>query len=199
MRTRTTVTGLLAAVLLLAACGDDPTSSTAESPSSSASARQATFTQQDVDFAAGMHAHHEQAVEMAEMVLAADPTPEVADLAERIKAAQTPEITELEEILELMGEEPGSSTGHGSAHGADTPMHSGMMTDEQMQALDGADGIEACRQFLTLMQEHHAGAIASAEEQLEKGSYPPLLEMAESIRSSQAAEITEMQQLLAQL
>jgi uncharacterized protein (DUF305 family) len=203
MRTRTmTVAGVLAAALLLAACGDDSLSTGAagDSPSSpTTTASQATFSQQDRDFAAGMRAHHAQAVDMAEMVLASSTTPDVAALAERIRTAQSPEIAELDAILAEMGEVPAGSSGHGSTHDADMPMHAGMMTDEQMQMLDGADGVEACRQFLTLMQEHHDGAIASADKQLADGSHPPLLEMARDIRDSQAAEITEMQQLLSQL
>lgn len=203
MRTRTTtVTALFAsAALLLAACGDNSSSTgaTGDSPNNGSTASQASFNQQDKDFAAGMRAHHAQAVEMAEMVLAANPTPEVADLAERIKTAQGPEIAELDRMLEQMGVEAASSSGHGSSHGADMPMHSGMMTDEQMKMLDSADGVEACRQFLTLMQEHHAGAIDSAEQQLADGSHAPLMEMAEDIRDSQTAEITEMQQMLSKL
>jgi uncharacterized protein (DUF305 family) len=206
MRTRTmTVVGVLAAALLLSACGDDSPSTGAagDSPSSpTTTASQATFSQQDRDFAAGMRAHHAQAVDMAEMVLASSPTPDVATLAERIRTAQSPEIAELDAILAEMGEVPAGSSGHGSTHDADMPMHAGMMTDEQMQMLDGADGadgVEACRQFLTLMQEHHDGAIASADKQLADGSHPPLLKMARDIRDSQAAEITEMQQLLSQL
>lgn len=203
MPTRTTtVTAMFAAAaLLLAACGDDSSSTgaTGDSPNSRTTASQAEFNQQDKDFAAGMRAHHAQAIEMAEMVLAANPTPEVADLAERIKTAQSPEIAELDRMLEQMGEEPGSSSGPGSAHGADMPMHSGMMTDEQMMMLDGADGVEACREFLTLMQEHHAGAIDSAGQQLADGSHAPLMEMAKDIHDSQTAEITEMQQMLSKL
>lgn len=202
MRTRTTTATAVfaAAALLLAACGDDSSSTgaTGDSPNGT-TASQASFNQQDKDFAAGMRAHHAQAVEMAEMVLAANPTPEVADLAERIKTAQGPEITELDRMLEQMDVEAASSSGHGSTHGADMPMHNGMMTDEQMMMLDSADGVEACRQFLTLMQEHHAGAIDSAEKQLADGRHPPLMEMAEDIRDSQTAEITEMQRMLSKL
>lgn len=93
----------------------------------------------------GFHRRVGAAVEMAEMVLAANPTPEVADLAERIKTTQTPKIVELDRMRQQMGMEAATSSGHGSSDDADIPMHSGMMTDEQMKMLDSADGVEACR------------------------------------------------------
>jgi uncharacterized protein (DUF305 family) len=202
MRTRLLpLAGLLAGVLTVTACGSsaDDTTAGGAGDSAGSTATQAAFNEQDEQFAAGMRAHHAQAVEMADMVLTSGPTPEVADLAERIKAAQTPEIEELDVILADMGVEPGHSGGHGSAHGADMPVHEGMMTDEQMRQLEEADGTEAERLFLQLMTEHHEGALTSAERQLAEGEHPRLREIAQAILDSQSAEIAEMQQLLTQL
>lgn len=58
----------------------------------------------DVTFLTGMRPHHEQAVEMSEIVLAADPSAEVAAVARQIKDAQSPEIEQMVQMLEALGE-----------------------------------------------------------------------------------------------
>jgi uncharacterized protein (DUF305 family) len=202
MRTRLLpVAGLLAGVLTVTSCGssDDTAASGAAGETRSGTATQAAFNEQDEQFAAGMREHHAQAVEMADVVLASDPTPDVADLTERIKAAQTPEIEELDAILEEMGVEAHPYGGHGSAHSSGTAMHEGMMTDEQMQQLQDADGTEAQRLFLEMMTAHHEGALISAERQLAEGEHDQLREIAQAILDTQRAEIDEMEQLLAEL
>lgn len=204
MRTRTTaVAGLLAGVLVLAACGDEDTQSTAGAgsagPSASASADTgADYNDADVSFVSGMVPHHMQAVEMADIVLADQPSPEVAAIAQEIKAAQQPEIDELNGLLDHFGVEADSSGGHGG-HGGGAPMHGGMMTDEEMAAFETATGTESERMFLTQMIAHHKGAIEASDAELEDGVHEPALQLAESIRDTQAAEVTRMEQLLTQL
>lgn len=206
MRNRTIVlAGLLAGALLLTACGDDSDSTTsstagAAGPSSAQSA-DADFNDADVTFVTGMKPHHAQAVEMSDMILDADPTPEVAALAERIKAAQTPEIAELDEMIEHFGVDDAGGGGHGGHGGGsgEPADHAGMMSDEQMAELDTATGAEASRLWLTMMIEHHRGAIEAAETELADGTYQPALDLAERIKADQAEEIAEMEQLLAQL
>jgi len=199
--------GVLAGILLLAACGGGSTDTTSTPTtgsgggSSSSDAENADFNDADVAFASGMTPHHAQAVEMSEMVLDSNPSPEVAALAERIKAAQDPEIAELNEMLDHFGVEKDSSGGH-SAHGGgdgEAVMHGGMMTDAQMQDLMAASGADAERMFLTSMIAHHEGAIEAAETQLAEGTYAPALDLAERIKADQAAEIAEMEQLLTQI
>ncbi len=204
MRTRTrsfALAGLLAGALVLTACGgsDDPTVAGTGTGDSSSSASQAEFNDADVNFVSGMVPHHRQAVEMADMILEKDPSEPVRALAERIKAAQQPEIEQLNEMLETFGEE--SASGGQGGHGGDSSasMHAGMMTDEQMQELMDASGPDAERMFLTLMIEHHQGAIDAAETQIADGEHQPAIELATTIRDDQKAEIAEMEQLLTQL
>ena len=73
----------------------------------------------------------------------------------------------------------------------------GMMSDTQMQQLTDATGADFDRLFLQLMIMHHQGAIEMADTEIAQGSNPAALALAESIKTSQTAEITEMQQLLA--
>ena len=85
-----TASALLASPLVLTACGNganDTASSTASGGSSSA-AETAKGNDADIEFLSGMKPHHQQAVEMSEMVLAANPPAQVAAIAQQIKAAQ---------------------------------------------------------------------------------------------------------------
>ena len=184
-----------ASLVLLAACGEDDSSTTgaaggdpSASPPNSSSA--ADFNDADIAFVAGMKPHHEQAVEMADMVLAAHPSAEVARLAKQIKGAQAPEIEQLDAMLRTFGADGGHN-----AHSA----HGGMMTGAEMQALDAADGAEASRLFLEMMIEHHQGAIDAAKTELEKGKHAPAKTLAENIAATQAEEIETMRKLLADL
>lgn len=203
MRTTTrtmTLAGLLAGVLTLTACGggDDPTVATGGDSSTTAS--QADFNQADVAFVSGMVPHHSQAVQMADMILAKDPSDPVRALAEKIKAAQQPEIEQLNGMLEAFGEEP-SGGGHGGGHGGGSMAkeHGGMMSEAEMQALMDASGVQAERLFLTLMIAHHKGAIEASETEIADGEYQDAVDLAAVIRDDQRVEIAEMEQLLTRL
>jgi uncharacterized protein (DUF305 family) len=194
---------VLTGALVLAACGggDDTTTSgpsagtTMEHRSSTPSAGvNARGNQADVDFLTGMKPHHEQAVEMSDMVLATDPPAPVAALAEQVKAAQAPEIEQMDQMLEDLGAAGGEN------HMGDGMMeHGGMMSDADMAELMDATGTDAARMYLEGMIEHHEGAVDAAEAQVANGEYAPAVELAEKIAKDQAAEITKMEGLLASL
>jgi uncharacterized protein (DUF305 family) len=50
--------------------------------------------------------------------------------------------------------------------------------------------------FLTMMIEHHKGAIEMATTEKDKGEYGPATSMSDGIITAQTAEITEMNKLL---
>jgi uncharacterized protein (DUF305 family) len=191
----------LAGALVLTACGggDDTATSgsggmdhgSSSTPSAGASVS-ALGNDADVAFLTGMKPHHEQAVEMSDMVLAADPPAPVAELAEQVKAAQAPEIEQMDQMLADLGADA-ESGGH-SAGG-----HGGMMSNADMEMLMDATGPDAARMYLEGMIEHHKGAIDAAETEIADGKYPPAVELAELIAKDQAAEITKMEGLLASL
>jgi uncharacterized protein (DUF305 family) len=137
----------------------------------------------DVMFASMMIVHHRQAVEMSALILDKDGVdPRVTDLAERIQAAQQPEIEQLQRWLDDWG--VAADDGAGMDHG------DGMMTDDDLAALDAARGPEASRLFLEQMIAHHEGAIEMAQEQIA---------LARAIVEAQGAEIAEMTGILATL
>jgi uncharacterized protein (DUF305 family) len=151
---------------------------------------EAAHNDSDVDFAQGMIPHHEQAVEMASMAATQAESSEVKELAQRIEAAQAPEIEELRSWLEAWGEdEDMGDMDHGS----------GMMSEDDMGELEAASGAEFDRMFLEMMIQHHEGAIEMAEAEIDDGQFPDAVEMAETIKSTQQDEIDEMEALLDQL
>ena len=145
----------------------------------------------DMQFTMMMIPHHEQAVEMADMILAKDGIDErVITLAEQIKAAQGPEIELMESWLDDWG------TPMGDMDGMD---HGGMMSDTDMQALEDATGAEASRLFLEQMIVHHEGAIEMAQSEVDNGQNADVISLAEDIIASQTTEITTMEDILATL
>lgn len=191
-------TGALAAIavaglLVLAGCttttdmnGMDHDASPAPSDTS--------FNAADEMFLVGMIPHHEQALEMAELVLAKDGVDErVVELALRIQAAQQPEIDLMTSWLEDWGLDTDLGGMDGMDHGSD-----GMMSDQDMAALEAAPGPEASELFLTQMIQHHAGAIVMAQQELDNGRDRDVLDLAQQIIDAQTAEIAEMEQLLTQ-
>ena len=211
-RTRTAALALAAAApFLLVACGDDSGESAADIPES------ADFNAADVEFATQMIPHHAQALEMVEMAEGRDLSPEVADLVERIGAAQAPEIEQMAAWLEEWDQPVPETDGmgmdmdhgdmdhgdmdHGSDDGMDDGMDMdgdmpGMMSDAEMDDLDAAAGDAFERMWLAMMIEHHEGAIEMAQTELEDGEDTDALDLAQSIADSQAAEVEEMQALL---
>ncbi len=195
-----TASALLASALVLAACGNggsDTAGSTGSTGNggSSAAAETAQGNDADIAFLTGMTPHHEQAVEMSEMVLAADPPADVAAIATQIKDAQSPEIKQMKTMLADLGEEA-DGMAHGGGHGGGMAGHGGMMSDSDMDALMDATGADAARLYLEGMVKHHQGAIEASDTEIADGQYEPAVELAETIKVAQAAEITEMRALL---
>ena len=180
----TVVSALLGTVLACAACASGagtPSPPTGPAPAISAeeyedlylarldSARM-RFTDADVAFMTNMIHHHAQAIEMAELVPGRAAHPQMPTLAGRIINAQNDEIATMRRWLEerglplpLTAAEMAShaAMGHGAAHPADMP---GMATPEQMAALRASRGAEFDRLFLTLMIDHHEGAVTMVKE-----------------------------------
>ncbi|MFI7408414.1 DUF305 domain-containing protein [Streptomyces sp. NPDC049627] len=194
------------AALVLAACGgdngSDSGSAAKESATSSADAgagaTAGAHNDQDVSFAQGMIPHHQQALEMAEMAADRASSAQVKDLAARIRKAQDPEIQTMSGWLKTWGEDvPASMPGmdHSGGHSGGSGM-AGMMDKKDMDELMKASGKDFDTMFLTMMVEHHEGAVEMATTEKEKGQYGPATELADAVITAQTAEIKEMNQLL---
>lgn len=217
-------------LLALTACGDSgtdqstaTTSSAAVNTSANAENGTAERNAADIAFANGMIPHHRQAIEMSDILLAKQGIdPRVVDLAQQIKAAQGPEIEQLEAWLAEWGQAPAatptpgtdmpgmdmtesmpmpeapSSTGMAMPGMEGEPME-GMMSAQDMQALEAAQGVDAAKLFLTQMIEHHKGAVTMAQTEIDTGQNTAANQMAQTIIDTQQQEIDTMEQILSTL
>ncbi len=153
----------------------------------------------DVAFMQMMIPHHAQAIDMAELAPERAASDVVRRLAERIKAAQGPEILSMAAWLadrNLAVPKAGddmSDFDHGQ-HGH----HSltGMLSEAQMKRLAAARGTEFDRRFLKGMIQHHRGAIAMANDANPEVSDVLVSELVADVNASQSAEINRMRDLL---
>jgi uncharacterized protein (DUF305 family) len=198
---RTTLTGACALAVLAIATGCSSSNDSGHPPSSSTATSATTpapaaHNDADVTFAQHMIPHHTQAVEMSDTLLTKQGIdPRVTALANQIKAAQGPEIQQMQGWLTQWGapsKPPMSGNG-------DMPGMSGMMSEQDMTALKDAQGADATKLYLTQMIAHHQGAITMAQGEIKDGQYPPAVEMAHAIVTSQQQEIDTMNGMLASI
>ncbi|MEV1054248.1 DUF305 domain-containing protein [Streptomyces sp. NPDC049887] len=142
----------------------------------------------DVAYVRMMIVHHAQALEMTALVPERAAGTPVKRLADRIRAAQEPEIGAMRGWLRTHAE--GETTdGHGAHdHGA----MPGMATEEQLARLRAADGRAFDELFLKLMITHHQGALTMGASVLSEGSNVQVEEMANDVIAQQTAEINRM-------
>ena len=236
MWTRTLLTGgaALAALVIAAGCSNSgseqqaaqTTTATTAAAGATTSPSGEAHNQADVMFAQHMIPHHQQAIEMSDIVLGKQGIDKrVTDLANQIKAAQGPEIEKMQGWLKEWGIPqmpmqsgmpghgdmpmgPGNMPGQDGTSGTSAASPSGvpgmpgmsgmagMMSEEDMQALQNAQGVEASKLFLTQMITHHEGAITMAQNEIKNGQYPATVELARSIVTSQQKEIDTMKGIL---
>lgn len=171
---------VVGAALLLAACGGD------DSGGQDAAGGGETYNEADISFLQDMIAHHEQAIEMAEMVEGATDRPELIELAGNVIESQTAEIDQIRGMLEEAGEDPdmdmdmdmGGSTG---------------MSAEEMEELSTLEGEEFDDMFSEMMIRHHSEAISMANDVLEEGEHDDVAALAQGIIDEQQAEIDQLE------
>lgn len=216
-RTITIAALTLSTGLVLAACSDtadnetpattapattvEATETTTATPTTSVEEISGEHDQSDIMFAQMMIPHHEQAVDMSEMLLGKDNIPaEITDFVQGVINAQGPEIDRMNAMLETWGAQPAAMMDmEGMHHGGMNGGMSGMMSAADLAALEAAEGTEAARLYLEQMTAHHEGAVDMAREQVAEGENPQAITLAEQVIEDQEAEITEMAQLLENL
>jgi uncharacterized protein (DUF305 family) len=186
-------------------------------------AARSRFVQADVDFMTGMIHHHAQAIEMARLAPGNEASATVGVLAARIINAQVDEIRIMQRWLgdrnlptpdvdfasgRMAGE--ADTGGHGHAghggHGAhlghgDDAMP-GMISPERMAELAEARGTDFDRLFLTLMIEHHRGAVTMVHELFDSDGAAQddeVFRFASDVQVDQLTEVARMEQMLSAL
>lgn len=213
------VAAALAVLLTLTACNSSgnragsTTTSASSSRGSTLPSGAPAHNDADVAFAHDMIPHHQQAIQMSNIILGKEGIdPRVIQLANQIKAAQGPEIQQMQAWLAQWGQ-PTMPTIPSANMTAEHPMPEmanqsgmppmgetgGMMSEQDMQALQNAQGVDASKLFLTQMIKHHQGAITMAQKEIKSGHYQPATALAQSIVTSQQQEINTMQSILGSL
>ena len=156
----------------------------------------------DVGFARDMAVHHQQAVLMSELLRERGRDAELKAIAVDMVLTQTNQVGQMQGWLALWGEpfatdEPpmrwmGGSHAH---HAADAPM-TGMATQEQLNSLEGASGVDAERTYLELMIPHHQGGVEMAQHAVDHASLPAVRELAQSMLQAQTTELETLQKFL---
>jgi len=122
----------------------------------------ANYTDADVKFMQGMIHHHNQALLMVTMIPTHTKTPQLIAMGQKIQLSQSGEIQSMKQWLTARKQEVPMIHADGSAmtgHGDMAPMP-GMLTPDQMKALDAARDARFDELFLTGMIQHHKGALS---------------------------------------
>ncbi len=200
LRSRATCVASLLLAAATAACAGAPAQGLHATPPGLG---RLPYTDADVDFMAGMIPHHAQAVVMAGWAPSHGARADVAVLCERIVVAQRDEIAMMQTWLGDRGQSvpDASSTRHrmkmnGVEHDMLMP---GMLTDEEMAALDRARGPEFDRLFLVGMIKHHQGAIDMVDVLFKAygaAQDETVFRFASDVYADQSTEIDRMNKML---
>lgn len=142
----------------------------------------------DVAFAQGMIAHHEGAVDMAEVQLKYGKDEDMRKLATDIIAAQEAEIKQMENWLEANPDTEEQDYTKGMHKAYFDSMNS--FHEHMMQGVLSEDADMA---FAKGMLPHHQGAVAMAEVQIKYGKDKQMRKLAQDIIDAQKSEIDLMQ------
>ena len=155
------------------------------------------FTEADVRFMQGMISHHAQALEMTVLVEGRSNRDVMRLLSERIELSQEDEIDMMQGWLRDRGLVVTAQDAHLAPGFRLMP---GMLTSEELEQMEQADGFEFDSLFLELMIMHHAGALTMVDNLLDQqGSAQDsvLFAFTSDIISDQSSEIDRMNAMLA--
>ena len=154
------------------------------------------FTAADVMFMQGMISHHAQALEMTVLVETRSNREAMELMAERITLSQEDEIAMMQGWLRDRDLVVPDLETH---HAPDFELMPGMLTAEELEQLEQADGFEFDTLFLELMIKHHAGAVTMVDNLLDQpGSAQDsvLFAFTSDVTSDQSSEIDRMDAML---
>jgi uncharacterized protein (DUF305 family) len=143
-----------------------------------------------------MIAHHAQAIFMSRMAAGHHADPRVLKLATKIDQSQVAEIRIMQEWLTRNGQAAPDTSSWRSMH------MPGMLTMAQLDSLDATTGGTFDRTYLTLMIQHHEGALQMVKDLLATPGTAQDVDVsvfANDVVSVQTAEIGAMRRMLSQL
>lgn len=128
--------------------------------------------------------HHRGAVEMSRIVLAENPTAEVAKMAQMTIDMQGKEITDLEKLV---------ATGNPDPASAELYRPAAMQMHRAMMAATGANISET---YLRKMLAHHQGAVAMSDVALANGATGAVRAQIEKTKATQQKEVAMVEAML---
>jgi uncharacterized protein (DUF305 family) len=155
----------------------------------------------------GMIMHHAQAVEMTALIESHTENKDLSSLGARISRSQSDEIKFMKRWLASRGQPISDAThdmhhknmSHENMSHESMALMPGMLTSEQMEALEKAKGEEFDYLFLKGMIQHHGGALTMVKDLFDTagaGQDAELFNFATDVDSGQRAEIRIMQNML---
>lgn len=143
----------------------------------------------DLEFIDTMVEHHLGAIEMSRLALQKSQNEELKNFAQTIIDDQQKETDEMKVWREqwFTGKPPAKNM---QLPGMADSMK--MMTGDGMKKLEAASGREFDKLFLTMMIEHHKGAVSMAKDAQKRAEHAELKTFAGQIIKAQEAEIKKM-------
>lgn len=174
-------------------------------PPAATDARGRGYVDADVRFMQGMIGHHAQAVVMARWANTHNARSDVKVLAARVDISQRDEIAIMQRWLrdrrQQVPDVEHALAGHDMKHHGDSLMP-GMLSAGQMAQLDSARGPDFDRLFLTLMIQHHQGALTMVKQLFAApgaAQHSSVFRLASDVESDQTTEIDRMNRILRSL
>ncbi|WP_353826893.1 DUF305 domain-containing protein [Agromyces sp. SYSU T0242] len=148
----------------------------------------------DAQFMRDMIHHHDQAITMTGWVDERTTDRDLRLLAERMSISQQDEI----ELMTTWLQDRVEPLRGGHDHGAE--LMPGMLTDDQLERLEAARGVEFERLFLEYMIQHHRGALEMVGDLYSAGGgeEPTISDFARHVEGDQSIEISRMLGMLAE-
>ncbi|MCD2441422.1 DUF305 domain-containing protein [Agromyces sp. SYSU K20354] len=167
------------------------------SPEEAAELGSPKHVEADSEFMLDMIQHHDQAIEMTGFVDENTDDRDIRLLAERMRVSQEDELKSMTRWLQDRFIPVNEA---GAGHGHDGDAMPGMLTDDELAALEAATDAEFDRLFLESMIRHHQGALQMVGELYAAGggNESEIDQFARHVESDQGVEIARMQQMLAE-
>lgn len=193
-------TGALLAIIVLLVAGvigltvrggtDSMMKSSGHGSHSSMNSTDGNYTGADIMFLQMMIPHHQQAIDISNLALKNSKNPELLALAKIIARDQAAEIIQMKKWLK----DAGASEDMGHA------MHDmgGMLSDEELSALNAAQGSTFDRLWLEGMTGHHDGAIHMVQ-MIEDADNMEIKAFGAKVITDQSAQMEQMKKMLAAL
>ncbi|HUW87321.1 MAG TPA: DUF305 domain-containing protein [Candidatus Paceibacterota bacterium] len=147
-----------------------------------------SFTGNEVMFFQMMIPHHQQAVDISDLALTTSKDRELLALAQAIRDGQESEIVKMRGWLSSTN--AGLDTDHGMGSGM-----GGMLSDSELQTLQGFSGDAFDAYWLQGMIVHHEGALHMIL-MIQDSSNSEVSTLAKEIEAVQTAQIAQMKKML---